>query len=136
MTLLATLAAHTETGPLRWANLPPPWLLTVLVVVGYFWIRSLYKQERGRAGPLARHGLALLRLAALVGILLVLGGPFRVEERRAVEKSHLVVLVDTSASMNVKDTYEPDEERKLLQAAWPAGGRPGTSPGSRAPTSC
>ena len=122
--MIALLGAHTEVGPLRWANLPPAWLLTVLVVVGYFWIRSLYKQERGRAGPLARHGLALLRLAALVAVLLVLGGPFRVEERRAVEKSHLVVLVDSSASMNVKDVYEPEEERKLLQAAWPAGGRP------------
>ncbi len=122
--MIPLLAAHTEVGPLRWANLPPPWLLTVLVVVGYFWIRSLYKQERGRAGPLARHVLALLRLAALVAVLLVLGGPFRVEERRAVEKSHLVVLVDSSASMNVKDVYEPAEERKLLEAAWPAGGRP------------
>ena len=125
MPVLTLLAAHTETGPLRWANLPPPWLLTVLVIVGFFWIRSLYKQERGRAGPMARHGLALLRLAALVAVLLVLGGPFRVEERRAIEKSHLVVLVDASASMNVKDAYEPGEERKLLEAAWPAGGRPG-----------
>ncbi|MDF1702473.1 MAG: VWA domain-containing protein, partial [Planctomycetota bacterium] len=119
------LGAKLDEGPLRWANLPPAWLLALLVIVGFFWIRSLYMQERGRAGPLARHGLALLRLAALVCILLVLGGPFRVEERRAIEKSHLVVLVDASASMNVKDTYEPEEERKLLQAAWPAGGRPG-----------
>ncbi len=118
------VGAHVDEGPLRWANLPPAWLLTLLVVVGFFWIRSLYKQERGRAGPLARHGLALLRLAALVAILLVLGGPFRLEERRAVEKSHLVVLVDSSASMNVKDSYEPAEERELLRAAWPAGGRP------------
>jgi len=126
MTLPTQLAlgAHVDVGPLRWAELPPAWLLAILVIVGFFWIHSLYKQERGRAGPVARFGLALLRTAVLVAILLVLGAPYRLEETRAIEKSHLVVLVDSSASMNVKDTYEPDEETTLLRAAWPAGGRP------------
>ncbi len=118
------LAAHVDVGPLRWAELPPAWLLAILVIVGFFWIRSLYQQERGRAGPLARLGLTLIRTAVLIAILLILGGPFRLEETRAVERSHLVVLVDSSASMNVKDSYEPAEERALLKAAWPAGGRP------------
>ena len=118
------LAVRTDEGPLRWADLPPAWLLTVIVIVGFFWIRSLYARERGRAGPLARFGLACLRTLILLCILLVLGGPYRQEERRAVEKSHLVVLVDTSASMNVKDSYERGEERKLIEAAYPLGGRP------------
>lgn len=121
---MSWLAAHVDQGPLRWADLPPAWLLTVLVIVGFFWIRSLYKQERGRAGPVARFGLAALRTLVLLCILLILGGPYRQEERRAVEKSHLVVLVDSSASMNVKDAYEREEERKLIEAAFAPGSRP------------
>ncbi|MDA1194301.1 MAG: VWA domain-containing protein [Planctomycetota bacterium] len=118
------LAAHVDLGPLRWANLPPAWLLVVLVAVGFFWIRSLYRQERGRAGPVARLLLTCIRTAVLVAVLLILGGPFRLEETRAIEKSHLVVLVDSSASMNVKDTYEPEEERRLREACWPASRPP------------
>ena len=89
MTSLAgLLAAHTDTGPLRWANLPPPWLLTVLVVVGFFWIRSLYTQERGRAGPLARHGLAVQLERALV----LVGEVHQVRHRHLHAVRHLVLL--------------------------------------------
>ncbi len=124
MSVLGVLAARTEQGPLRWADLPPPWLLTVIVIVGFVWIRSIYAQERGRAGPWARLGLACLRTLVLLLVLLVLGGPYRQEERRAVEPSHLVVLVDSSASMKVKDAYEPAEERKLIDTAFGSGTRP------------
>lgn len=124
MTSMAFLAARVEQGPLRWADLPPAWLLTVIVVVGFLWIRSIYAKERGRAGRWPRLGLALLRTLVLLLILLVLGGPYRQEERRAVEPSHLVVLIDSSASMKVWDKYEPAEERKLLEAAFPTGPRP------------
>ncbi|MDJ0523332.1 MAG: hypothetical protein QNJ90_14775, partial [Planctomycetota bacterium] len=124
MSCMAFLAARVEQGPLRWADLPPPWLLTVIVVVGFLWIRSIYAKERGRAGRLPRLGLALLRTLVLVLIVLVLGGPYRQEERRAVEPSHLVVLIDSSASMKVWDKYEPEEQRKLLDAAFASGGRP------------
>ncbi len=128
MTGPSILAAHVEEGPLRWASLPPPWLLTVIIIAGFFWIRSLYAKERGRAGRGSRLGLAILRTIILVCVLLVMGGPYRQEERRAVERSHLVVLVDSSASMHVADKYPPDIERKLLDAAFPpnAGPRPST----------
>ena len=33
--MAAYLAAHVDEGPLRWANLPPAWLLTLLIVVGF-----------------------------------------------------------------------------------------------------
>jgi hypothetical protein len=35
------LAARVDVGPLRWADLPPPWLLTLVVIVGFVWIRGL-----------------------------------------------------------------------------------------------
>jgi uncharacterized membrane protein len=118
------LAAHVDEGPLRWASLPAPWLLTLLVIVGFLWIRALYGRERGRASRAARFGLACLRTLVLLCVVLVLGAPYRQEETRAVEKSHLVVLVDSSASMNVKDSYDPAAREALLQAAFPSGPRP------------
>ena len=118
---LPTLAAEIERGPLLWANLPAAWLLTVIVLIGFFWIRSLYARERGSAGRVPRFLLAVLRTVVLLLVILVLGGPYRQEERRTVERSHLVVLVDTSASMRVKDKYPAGEEQRLLAAAFPAG---------------
>ena len=118
---LQVLAARVEQGPLRWANLPPAWLLAVIVIAGFLWIRSLYRRERGNAGPLPRLALTALRVLVLLLVILVLGGPFRQEERRVVERSHLVVLVDTSASMQVKDKYPRAEEKRLLEAAFPEG---------------
>jgi len=128
MTPLMILAARVEEGPLRWASLPPPWLLTVIIIVGFVWIRSIYAKERGRAGPWTRLGLSVLRTIILICVILVMGGPYRQEERRAVERSHLVVLVDASASMKVADKYPPSVERRLLDAAFPpnAGPRPST----------
>ena len=131
MMLSALFAANLETGERQWASLPPAWLLVVIVVVGYLWIRSLYRGERGRAGPAARTFLTLVRLAVLVLIILVLGGPYRQETRTTSERSHLVVLVDSSASMKVNDTY-PDETATAIQAAlWPEGGAPDLSTLSR-----
>ncbi len=117
-------AARIDQGPLRWADLPPPWLLTLIVIAGFLWIRSLYRSERGGAGPLARFGLSVLRTVILVLLILILGGPFRQEERKVVERSHLVVLVDTSASMKVKDKYGGAEEDKLIDVAFQSGRRP------------
>lgn len=115
--------AQGELGPLKWASLPPPWLLTLIVIAGFLWIRALYARERGRAGPGARLLLAGLRTAVLLGLVLVLGGPFRYEEERAKERPHLVVLVDNSASMQVKDRYPPALAEPLRAAAWPDAGR-------------
>jgi uncharacterized membrane protein len=118
------VAARVDQGPLRWSDLPPPWLLTLIVLAGFVWVRTLYRRERGGAGRWQRLGLAALRTVILLLVLLVLGGPYRQEERKAIERSHLVVLVDSSASMNVKDSYEPSEERRLLDFAFSPGTRP------------
>ena len=122
--LASTTAARTEVGPLKWADLPPAWMLTLLVVASFIWIRSLYRRERGRSGPLQRGLLTLIRTAVLILVLLVLSGPFRAETRTATERSHLVVLIDSSHSMTVKDRYPEDEAKRLLDSAYDAGNRP------------
>jgi|GEM_PF-2015671 len=126
---LLAAQVRVEQGPWRWTNLPAPWVLTVLVLGLLLAARWIYARERGSAGPGRRLLLAGLRVAALLLVVLLIAGPYREEVRTAEEKSHLVVLVDTSASMKNEDAYPPDEEARLLAAAWPEGdeaGRPGS----------
>ncbi len=115
------LAARTDLGGWRWTSLPAGWVL-VLVAVGLFlFFRVLYRGERGRAGAGKRLGLALLRALILFLVILALSAPYREEVRIAEERSHLVVLVDASGSMQTQDRYSPDVETRLRAAAWPEG---------------
>jgi hypothetical protein len=106
-------------GPLKWAHLPPPWVLVLVAIAAFLWVRGLYARERGRVGWGPRLLLTGLRTAVVLGLVLVLGGPFRFEEEKTRERSHLVVLVDDSASMRVKDRYDAATTEALLAAAWP-----------------
>lgn len=119
--LLAAVETRTETGGWRWADLPAPWLLVLVAGALFLGLRWLYRRERGRAGASVRALLAALRAAALVAVLLLLAGPYREEVRTSEDKSHLVLLIDTSASMLNEDGYGADDERRLLAAGWPEG---------------
>lgn len=123
---LALLAEiRSETGPWRWSDLPAAWVLTLLVVGVFLGARWIYRRERGSSSPARRLLLAVVRAAVLLALILAMAGPYREEIRTSEEKSHLVVLIDTSASMHNEDAYAPDEERRILEAAWPdASSRP------------
>ncbi|MCA9316086.1 MAG: hypothetical protein H6806_05485 [Planctomycetes bacterium] len=114
--LLAAVTRTTE-GPLRFESLPPPWLLVVLVVLLGAGLRALYARERGRPPRGGRLLLALLRTASLVVLLLVLAAPYREITTTAEEKAHLVVLVDSSASMQVRDGYPKTMAERLAPYA-------------------
>src|SRR5439155_16435887 len=121
------LAATIGRGPIRWASAPPAWLLVLLLVAVALVVRAVYRREEGKVPAAARLGLALLRTLALVLVLLTLFKPYRAEVQKTQDKSHLVLLVDTSASMKTQDRYRPADEQKLLDAAYPEGG-PGRRP--------
>lgn len=118
-TLLA--AARTDLGGWKWTSLPPAWVLTLAAIVLFLFVRTLYRWERGRAGGTTRLLLAGLRTAVLLLLLLILAGPYREEVRMSEERSHLVVLVDTSGSMDTSDRYSEAEVGRLREVAWPAG---------------
>jgi uncharacterized membrane protein len=118
-------AVRTELGPWRWTQLPAPWLLTVVALVLFLLARALYRTEKGRAPAWLRFGLAGLRAGILLLLLLVLAGPYRDEVSTVEERADLVLLLDTSGSMDTKDRYPPEVERALMDAAWPeASGEP------------
>jgi hypothetical protein len=124
VTHLSPLAAgvRTELGPWRWTDLPAPWVLTLVALVLFVGARALYRAENARAGGWGRLFLATVRAGVLFLVLLLLAGPYREETKTAEERSELVVLVDTSASMRTVDHYDPEEERLLLDAAYPEDG--------------
>jgi hypothetical protein len=116
---------RTEMGEWRWADLPPAWVLALLVIAAFLGLRWLYRRERGRSSPARRLFLAGVRTLVLLAVLLILSGPYREEVVTSEEKSHLVVLIDTSASMKNEDAYPDEEEQAILAAAWPdEGDRP------------
>ncbi len=112
------LAQAMRAGATRWHAMPPAWVLWLVVVplaiaVGWW----AYRRDRElAAGP--RLLLGALRSAAIVFLLLVLFGPFRETSEKREVRSHLLFLLDTSASMATVDGYDPDEStRKLAEAA-------------------
>ena len=110
---------RTDTGEWKWSDLPAAWVLTLLVVGLFLGARWLYRRERGSSSPSRRLLLACVRAAVLLALVLAMAGPYREQIRTSEEKSHLVVLVDTSASMRNEDAYPPEEEQRILAAAWP-----------------
>lgn len=128
---------RVEAGEWRWTSLPAPWALTLVVVAVVLLARWLYQRERGTTGKAPRVLLGGLRALALLLVLLAMAGPYREEVRTSEDKSHLVVLLDTSASMANEDLYTPAEEQRLLEAGWPEGSgtpRPARLAGSEGAT--
>jgi len=84
-----------------------PWaiasiLLLLLLVVGAWW---LYRKEGREISGVARGALAILRCLVLVCLAFMLLEVVLVITKHQRVPSHLLVLVDTSQSMNFKDPY-------------------------------
>ena len=110
---------RSEMGGWKWSDLPAAWVLVLLVLGIFLGARWLYRRERGRSSPARRLLLAVVRTLVLIAVVLAIAGPYREVVRTAEERSHLVVLIDTSASMKNEDAYPADEEQQILAAGWP-----------------
>ncbi len=102
------------------------WALVALAAVAVAW-RSYTRLEGARW---ARFGLGLLRSALLVLLALLIAGPRLTRTHEIEEKDWVLVLVDRSASMNIRDAAETGGggatvtrdalARRALDAAAPA----------------
>lgn len=110
------LLAETLRSGIQWHHMPPAWVLVLvvapLVVLLSWWA---YRREAD-VPPRARFLLASLRALAIAFFVLVLLGPFAEVYETRIVRSHLVVLLDVSQSMDTKDEYEPDDARALAKA--------------------
>lgn len=106
-------SAEAQTRSWRFLDLPPAWVLVMVVlpaVLGIaflaYWKEPLSHRVRGL--------LVGLRSLSLIALLLVIFRPVEVQSRENVEPAGVLVLVDDSASMVHKDRYGAD--RELRQA--------------------
>jgi len=117
------LAAFSTS--LRWHALPPLWLVVLVIVPAVFLaVRFLYRREAGRLGRRPRIALGLLRVAAILAVLTALFGPFSETIEGEYYKRHLILCLDRSASMGIKDTYAANRDlaERIRKAAGYAEG--------------
>jgi hypothetical protein len=105
MSAHAILAASQVLVGHRWLAAPPAWasFLIVLALVGA--AALAYALEHSPASRGRRIFLAALRAAALAGVLLVLFELVETTTREEVRDSWVVVMIDDSVSMSLKDRF-------------------------------
>lgn len=107
------LAAGPEETTLRFKSMPPLWAVIMLIIpaiVGIVW--WTYRGEGASAGRTAKRVLAVLRSLAIILVVLLLFQPYAETSIKKLVKSHLIVLLDTSASMEFVDSYGDTTKRE------------------------
>ncbi|MEZ5979939.1 MAG: hypothetical protein R3F34_17245 [Planctomycetota bacterium] len=109
--LHATLLGLVDTEPsseLRWLDLPPAWVVILVVLPALFGLAWLsYRSEVFTTAM--RSLLVGLRFVAFLLVAAVLARPVLVTSQEEVLPPELLVLVDDSASMRREDAYANDE---------------------------
>src|SRR5262249_38134693 len=112
--------ADTVVKEVRYPGAPPGWALVLLVIALALLVRWIYRRERQKVSRPWRILLGGLRIVAILLVALALFRPERGVSRVALDKSHLVVLLDTSSSMATKDRSRSADEGKLLAEVGPS----------------
>ncbi|MDA7949903.1 MAG: hypothetical protein MPJ24_00305 [Pirellulaceae bacterium] len=109
--LLASGGSRTyyELNPLLPLALWWQWLLFVSVLGGLgFYVYHWYKKDSVELPRYLSIGLILLRATALLGLLVFFLNIEKKTEHKLVRNSKVLMLVDTSQSMGLTDTHDPD----------------------------
>lgn len=120
---LATWGLVTLLG--KWfelSSLWPVWVIPLCFALGCEFIIWTYHYEREAVTPVRGRCLLGLRLAALATLAWILLEPVwsRIEEREL--QRELIVLVDSSASMDLVDDGETSTRRELAEAIFDQSG--------------
>jgi hypothetical protein len=121
------ISAGPGQGPFRvrelfWAQGWPIWLALLAIGAALVWITIFYRRDGSRPPGLAKAAMGALRLAALILLLFLCFQPRLLSQRVDTTRSVVVVLIDLSKSMEIRDTWV-DLRRKadLIRAL---GGNP------------
>ncbi len=112
----------TNTG-LTFHPLFPGWLLALLALVGFgVIVRSYLRSGLLEENRLLALGLAVLKGAVLLGLIVMLAKPQWIRQQVRKEKADLLVLLDVSESMNIRDERGErtrfEVAKALLANAW------------------
>ncbi len=104
-----------SAGSLRWESLPPSWALALVILpASVLLVWAAYRREdlsRGKRAALA--GIRLLTVLAAVALLF---GPYIERTITKKVRSHVLLLVDVSASMAIADETDPKAAAALAAA--------------------
>ena len=115
MMLLAATEARTEIR-MEWLHAPEAWVTMLLIIPGILLaVAWIYRDEGGSLNPWKRALLCLLRIACVIAIVLFLFEPTLTKETIQRENSYVLVLIDDSYSMGIKDRYSDPAFRSRLE---------------------
>ena len=100
---------------LTWRHLPDLWILSLIIIpavlLGAYLI---YRKEGQSASVGTKIFLACLRAALILIILMILFQPVIVWEKTVKRESVVILLVDESSSMSIKDKFSDPVQRQRL----------------------
>ncbi len=103
-----------------WTHAPRSWWVFVMVavVVALLWaVAALYRRELNACPPRIKMFLAGLRISTLLLLAVVWLGPGLAVSTQRVLEPYVVLLIDESLSMSLKDRYPDDEVAEQVAAA-------------------
>jgi len=119
--LLRSLGANpaSEGGALVFGfeGMDPGWALLLAGVAALLILRS-YLKGPGTLGTSSRIVLSALRIGAVVGLLVILTKPVIRVTEESTTRGALLVLLDTSASMEIEDTRQSEDDLGRVKAAF------------------
>lgn len=128
MNVIASLLAQLSPAPLlgatsdvvrfKWLSAPEPWVSFLVTLAAVAFAVIMYRRERSPAGALPRLFLAGIRALVLLAIFALLAELVETTTREEVRPSYVVVMIDDSVSMTLKDRFaERAEVSRLASAA-------------------
>lgn len=130
----ASTAPEGSTVEFFFSCAPRSWtvfLVLALVAGTIYGVYWLYQREMSTCPPRGRKMLAVLRAAVLLVLILLFMGPgLAITLHRAITP-HVVLLMDDSMSMSIRDGYQNEKLRGQVAAAL---GRDGAALASNPPT--
>jgi len=102
---------------LKFANPWPTWVILLFAAGAVWLVFFLYSREKGTATRRRKIALALVRCLVIAVVLLVLFKPILAVDKSELNEAYVVVLLDDSLSMRLRDRYRAPEVRLALARA-------------------
>jgi uncharacterized membrane protein len=102
---------------LKFANPWPTWVILLVAVAAIWLIAFLYSREKGTASRPRKVALAALRCLLVGLMMLVLFKPILAVDKSELQEAYVVVLLDDSLSMSMRDRYADPQVRLALARA-------------------
>lgn len=94
---------------LRFNHIYPKWTFLILVPLLFFYVYAIYQKEKG-IGSWTRNILILLRVGVIFSLFFLIFEPVLETTESRINKSVVLLLVDDSLSMTLKDPYAAGDE--------------------------